>query len=292
MNSTADRERNLATAGSLVRAAAADGAELLLLPEKWPLLATGEELTSGAEPLTGRAITAAREWARELGVTLVAGSLTAEVTPPDGTERDTEGQGQTGGESATATMPANLSAVITPEGEVTATYEKLHMFDVDVGGVSYRESRFERAGRELVTTDVPRAGAEPVRVGLTICYDLRFPELFRALLDRGTDVFTVPAAFTAATGRDHWEPLLRARAIENQSFVLAANQIGRAAPSFDSWGHSMIVDPWGDVLARVEEGEGFAAADLDFARRDEIRASLPALEHRRPGIFGGETDGA
>ncbi len=271
MNSTADRERNLEIAGSLVRAAAADGAELLLLPEKWPLLATGEELTAGAEELDGRAITAARGWAREFGVTLVAGSLTA-----------TLGDG----------MPANLSAVISPAGEVTDTYEKLHMFDVDVGGVSYRESSFERAGDRLVTADVSRDGADPLRIGLTICYDLRFPELFRALLDRGADLFTVPAAFTAVTGRDHWEPLLRARAIENQSFVLAANQTGRADPNFDSWGHSMIVDPWGDVLATVEEGEGFAAADLDFARRDEVRRNLPAVEHRRPGVFGGDTDGA
>lgn len=271
MNSTADRERNLATAGSLVRDAAEDGAELLLLPEKWPLLAGGEQLRAGAEDLDGPAITAARQWAGELGVTLVAGSLTAHV-----------------GED----MPANLSVVISPGGEVLATYEKLHMFDVDVGGVSYRESSFERAGDRLATVEMPRKDADPVRLGLTICYDLRFPELFRALVDRGADLFTVPAAFTAVTGRDHWEPLLRARAIENQAFVLAANQTGRAEPDYDSWGHSMIVDPWGEILAVIEEGEGFAAADLDFARRDEVRANLPALEHRRPAIFRGEHDGA
>ncbi len=272
MNSTADRERNLERAAALVRAAAADGADLVLLPEKWPLLATGEVLVAGAEPLDGPAITAAREWARDLGVTLVAGSLTASVgDSPDG-------------------LPVNLSVAISPEGEILSTYAKLHMFDVDVGGVSYRESHFERPGDELATVDVQ--APEPARIGLTVCYDLRFPELFRALLDRGADVFTVPAAFTAATGRDHWEPLLRARAIENQAFVLAANQVGRAEPGFDSWGHSMIIDPWGDVIAHVEAGEGFASADLDFGRREEIRSDLPALAHRRPEMFGGGSVGA
>lgn len=269
MNSTADRERNLDRAADLVREAAADGAELVVLPEKWPLLATGETLVAGAEPLDGPALSAAREWARDLGITLVAGSLTAKV----------EGAGK----------PVNLCAVIGPDGAIAATYEKLHMFDVDVGGVSYRESSFEAAGAEPVTVDLP--GAEPVRVGLTICYDLRFPELFRALVDRGAEIFTVPAAFTATTGRAHWEPLLRARAIENQAFVLAAGQVGRAGSEFDSWGHSMIVDPWGDVIASVDEGEGLAAADLDFARRDQVRTDLPALTHRRPELFGGDPVG-
>jgi len=126
----------------------------------------------------------------------------------------------------------------------------------------------------------------PARIGMGVCYDLRFPELFRALVDRGATVFTLPSAFTMPTGRDHWEVLARARAIENQAFVLAAGQVGPAEPKFESWGHSMIVDPWGTVLAEVEAGgEGFAAADLDFARQAEIRDSLPALANRRPELF-------
>lgn len=138
-----------------------------------------------------------------------------------------------------------------PEGQIVCSYDKLHMFDVEAGGVEYRESDHEQAGDGLAVAD-----AGDLRIGLTICYDLRFPELFRALLDRGATAFTVPSAFTSATGRDHWETLLRARAIENQAFVLAANQVGTAAPSYDSWGHSMIVGPWGEVLAEVKEGRG------------------------------------
>jgi predicted amidohydrolase len=169
-----------------------------------------------------------------------------------------------------------------------AEYRKLHMFDVEAGGVEYRESDHERAGDELVVADL-----DPLRIGLTVCYDLRFPELFRALLDRGANAFTVPSAFTSATGRDHWEVLLRARAIENQAFVLASNQAGTAEPSYDSWGHSMIVDPWGEVLAEVETGEGYAVADLDLRRQAEVRSKLPAVEHRRPEIFGeGVTHGS
>jgi predicted amidohydrolase len=224
-------------------------------------------LAAGAETLDGEAITAARAWALDLGIHVVAGSFT---------------------ETADHGLPTNTSVVVSPTGELLGEYRKLHMFDVEAGGVEYRESDHEQAGNELVVADL-----NPLRIGLTVCYDLRFPELFRALLDRGANAFTVPSAFTSATGRDHWEVLLRARAIENQAFVLAANQVGPAEPSYDSWGHSMIVDPWGEVLAEVEAGEGFAAADLDFQRQDEIRSKLPAVEHRRPEIFSeGVTHGS
>ena len=154
------------------------------------------------------------------------------------------------------------------------------MFDVDVGGVAYRESHAESPGGDVVLAD-----AADVRVGLTICYDLRFPELYRILALRGATVITVPSAFTAVTGRDHWEVLLRARAIENQVFVLAANQVGEAPPHYSSYGHSLIADPWGRVLAEVDDGEGFAAADLDFAELERIRADLPALANRRPEAY-------
>jgi predicted amidohydrolase len=260
MNSTADRDRNLEVAERLVRASASDGAELVVLPEKWPLLAAGPDQAAGSQPIDGPAMSAAGDWAAELGINLQAGSFT----------ETTEGE----------CKPSNTAVMFSPDGEVSATYRKIHMFDVDVGGVEYRESRFERAGDSITTVSAGEA-----EVGMTVCYDLRFPELFRALLDQGADTYTVPSAFTATTGRDHWEPLVRSRAIENQAFVLAANQVGHADPEFDSWGHSMITDPWGSVLAGVEEGEDFAAADLDFDRLAETRAGLPAVTNRRPELF-------
>jgi deaminated glutathione amidase len=260
LNSNGDKERNLAAAERLVRAAAADGAEFVALPEKWNLLAGGEELVAGAEPLDGPSLTAARGWARELSIHLVAGSIS---------ERGREGA-----------KPSNTSILIGPEGDDLAVYRKIHMFDVDAGGVSYRESEFERPGGEPVTAAVGELTA-----GLTVCYDLRFPELFRILALRGARLIAVPSAFTLATGRDHWEVLLRARAIENQLFVIASNQWGEAPPHFSSFGRSAIVDPWGVVIATVADGEGFAAAELDFESQERIRASLPSLANRRPGAY-------
>jgi predicted amidohydrolase len=264
MNSTADRARNLERAGTLVGRAAAEGAEFVVLPEKWPLLAAGEDLVAAAQPIDGEAVTAARSWARDHGLALLAGSFT---------------------EAREGELPGNTSLLISAEGEIAATYRKIHMFDVDVGGVSYRESSFEQAGDRIVTSDLGRA-----RIGMAVCYDLRFPELFRSMVDLGANLFTLPSAFTVPTGRAHWEVLVRARAIENQSFLLAAGQVGRAEPEYDSWGHSMIVGPWGEVLAEVESGEGIAFADLDFDRLEEIRGSLPSVAHRRPGLFCGGTD--
>jgi predicted amidohydrolase len=258
LNSTGDKARNLAAAERLVRAAAADGAELVALPEKWNLLAAGEELAAGAEPLDGPSLTAARDWARELGIHLLAGSIS---------ERETG-------------KASNTSVLIGPGGEDIAVYRKIHMFDVDVGGVSYRESEFEQAGSEIVTAPVG-----DLLAGMSVCYDLRFPELFRILALRGARLVFVPSAFTAATGRDHWEVLLRARAIENQVFVLAPNQIGVAPPHFESFGHSAIVDPWGVVLASAPDGEGFVAADLDLEAQERVRESLPSLANRRPRAY-------
>jgi deaminated glutathione amidase len=259
LNSTSDKAANLDTAERLVRAAAADGAELVALPEKWNLLAGGEELLAGAEPLDGPSLTAARGWARTLGIHLLAGSIA---------ER---GDGE---------KASNASVLIGPDGEDLAVYRKIHMFDVDAGGVSYRESEHELAGSEIVTAPVGE-----LVVGLSVCYDLRFPELFRILAVRGARLLAVPSAFTQATGRDHWEVLLRARAIENQAFVLAPNQSGTAPPHFDSFGHSSIVDPWGRVLATAPDEECFVAADLDLAAQDEVRASLPSLANRRPRAY-------
>ncbi len=261
LNSTNDKARNLEAAERLVRAAAGDGAGLVALPEKWNLLAGGEELLEGAESLDGPSLTAARGWARELGVHLLAGSIAE--------------RGDGDGEKA-----FNTSVLIGPEGEDLAAYRKVHMFDVDAGGVSYRESAHEQPGSELVTAPLGELIA-----GLTVCYDLRFPELFRILALRGARLLTVPSAFTKATGRDHWEVLLRARAIENQAFVLAPNQVGTAPPHFDSYGRSAIVDPWGTVLAIAPEEECFVAADLDLAEQERIRESLPSLANRRPRAY-------
>jgi len=260
LNSTADVDRNLATAERLVDAAAAAGAELVVLPEKWSALGPGEMLLELAEPLDGPIVTAARGWAQRLGITLLAGSVGERI---EGSERI-----------------ANTSLLIAPDGEIEATYRKIHMFDVDVGGVSYRESEHERAGEEVVVA--PAAGTD---LGMTICYDLRFPELFRILALRGARVITVPSACTATTGRDHWEVLLRARAIEDQLFVVAANQFGTAPPSFSSWGHSMIVDPWGRILDVLADGEGHAIADLDLGEVERVRAQVPSLASRRDGAY-------
>jgi deaminated glutathione amidase len=264
LNSTADVDRNLEVAEGLVRDAAADGAELIVLPEKWTAIGSTEDLLAAAEPLDGPAITAARSWARELGVTLVAGSFAERV---EGREK-----------------LANTSVLIDPEGEIGAVYRKIHMFDVDVGGVSYRESAHEEPGAEIVLGELDASG-EPVLVGLTICYDLRFPELYRILAVRGARLIAVPSAFTLHTGKDHWEVLLRARAIENQVFLVAAAQVGQAPPHYHSYGRSAIVDPWGIVLALAPDSECFVAADLDLAQQDRIRASLPSLANRVPAAY-------
>jgi predicted amidohydrolase len=259
LNSTGEKARNLEAAERLVRAAAADGAELIALPEKWNLLAGGEELLAGAEALDGPSLSAARGWARDLGINLLAGSI-SEQGP---------------GEKA-----FNTSVLIGADGEDLAVYRKIHMFDVEAGGVTYRESAHEEPGEEIVT-----AALGGISVGLSVCYDLRFPELFRILAVRGAQVLTVPSAFTLATGRDHWEVLLRARAIENQAFVLAPNQVGAAAPHFNSNGRSAIVDPWGVVLVTAPDEECFAVAELDFVAQESVRETLPSLANRRPGAY-------
>jgi predicted amidohydrolase len=260
LNSTDDYENNLAVAERLIRAAAAEGAELVVLPEKWTVLGPPETLMRYAEPLDGNAVTGCRELARELGIHLVAGSFPEQVP---GRQK-----------------LSNTSVLVGPAGDIRAVYRKLHLFDVDVEDTSYRESEAEEAGDEIVVGD---AGGVPV--GMTICYDLRFPELFRILTLQGARVITVPSAFTERTGRDHWEPLLRARAIENQAFVIAAAQIGDAPPHYKSYGHSMIVDPWGVIMTQAPDTEWYATADLDFPIQDQMRRSLPALRHRRPDAY-------
>jgi deaminated glutathione amidase len=269
LNSTADAAANLAAADRLTRAAAADGARLIVLPEKWTVLGSDEDLRAGAQELDGPGISWARALARELELDLVAGSFMERL------------EGDAGRSSASGKL-ANTSVHVAPTGEVRAVYRKLHLFDVEVEGRAYRESAVTEPGEEIVVS----ATAAGVEVGMAICYDLRFPELFRVLALRGARVVVLPSAFTLPTTRDHWEILVRARAIENEVFVLAANQVGPHPGGHRSGGCSLIVDPWGVVLARAEDGEGFVAADLDLARQQEIRAQLPVLAHRRSQVYG------
>lgn len=261
MNSTADKQRNLATAERLVRAAAADGSTLVVLPEKFNVLGTRNDLIEGAEPLDGPTLAWARSLARELGIDLVAGSIAERRAGRD--------------------KLSNTSVHIGPDGRDRALYRKIHMFDVTVGGREYRESESEQGGDEIVTSE----SADGVSLGLTVCYDLRFPELFRILAVRGARVMTLPSAFTAVTGAAHWDTLVRARAIENQAFVVAADQIGVHPGGMESHGGSRIVDPWGDVLARAADEECFVAADVDIARQDKVRATLPSLANRVPAAY-------
>jgi len=243
-----------------VREAAAAGAQLVVLPEKWPALGTPEQTAAAAESLAdGPSATWAREIARELSIDLVAGSM-SEAGPERG---------------------SNTCLHVGPDGAERARYRKVHMFDVEVAGTTYRESEHEAPGNEAVLSET----SDGVELGLTICYDLRFPELYRALALRGARIFTVPAAFTLATTREHWEVLLRARAIEDQAFVVAANQIGEHAPGLRSGGRSMIVDPWGVVLAQAPDAETFVLAELDLDRQSEIRDRMPALANRRPEAY-------
>jgi deaminated glutathione amidase len=257
LQSTEDMDRNLEDADRLTRAAAGDGAELVVLPERLDIRGTAADYAARAEPLDGRPVTWARDTARELGIDIVAGSV---AERREGHER-----------------VANTSVHAGPDGELKAVYRKIHMFDVEVEGVEYRESEHSEPADEIVVSET----AQGLGLGLTICYDLRFPELYRILALRGARIVAIPAAFTRVTGEAHWEILLRARAIENQVFVIAPGQGRLPGPERDSYGNSMIVDPWGEVLARAGgEGACFVAADLDLARQDEIREKLPSLANR------------
>ena len=257
LESTPDKEHNLEAAERLVRAAAADGARLVVLPERLDIRGATRDYLAGAEPLDGRPVSWARGLARELGIDLVAGSV---AERRDGHER-----------------VANTSVHAGPDGELKAVYRKIHMFDVEVGGVEYRESEHSEPADEIVVSET----ADGTGLGLSVCYDLRFPELYRILALRGARIVTIPANFTRVTGEAHWEILLRARAIEDQVFVIAPGQGNLPVPEGDSYGNSMIVDPWGEVLARApREGATFVAAELDLARQDEIREKLPSLANR------------
>jgi len=254
-----DKQSNLARAEALVAAAAGQGARLVVLPEVFSWRGGAGDEQSGSEPIPGPTSERCSAWARRFGIHLLAGSILERV----------EGE----------TRSYNTSLLFHPSGELLARYRKAHLFDVEIPGqVSVRESDARLPGREIVTTPT-ELGA----VGLTVCYDLRFPELFRALTAAGAHLITVPSAFTFPTGAAHWEVLLRARAIENQVFVIAANQYGATPRATLDYGHSMIVDPWGTVLARAGNGEGVVLATIDPTYQEEVRRQIPCLQHRRFG---------
>ncbi len=261
MTSGPDKAANLEAAERLVARAAATGADLVALPEKWNAIGTPEELHAAAEPLDGgESVGAMGDWARRHGITLVGGSISEKR---EGREK-----------------LSNTSLAFGPEGDLLGLYRKIHLFDVEVGGVVYRESEAEEPGAEPVVVQ-----GEGWPVGLTVCYDVRFPELYRILALEGAELVTVPAHFTTPTGKDHWHVLLRARAIENQYFVAAPAQAGETLPGKPAYGRSLIVDPWGIVLAQAPDAETFITADLDLDRQAEIRRSVPSLANRRPEAY-------
>src|SRR3954464_13383997 len=253
MTSRADKSANLEKADRLVAQAAATGADVVVLPEKWNAVGGAACYHGAGEPLDGgESVAAMSGWAQTHGITLVGGSI---AERRDGREK-----------------LSNTSLVFDPEGRIVATYRKIHLFDVEVGGVVYRESEAEEPGDEPVVAEV-----EGWEIGLSICYDVRFPELYRILTLEGAQLVTVPAHFTTPTGKDHWHVLLRARAIENQLSLAAAAPIGETLPGKPAYGRSLIVDPWGLVLAQAPDEETVISAELDRAHLEDIRAKLPSL---------------
>lgn len=260
MSSTPDKGQNFATAERLIRSAAASGADLIALPELWSCHGLERAYGENAEPIPGPTTGFLGGLARELGVYLLGGSILENRPGSDKLH--------------------NTSTFFGPDGELAAVYRKIHLFDVKAPDREYLESKTVAAGGEVVT-----AKAGVATLGLSVCYDVRFPELYRLLALRGAEILAVPAAFTLQTGKDHWELLLRARGVENQAFVLAPAQWGQKADGRWTYGRSMIVDPWGTVLAQCPDRDGHALAPLDLDSLDRLREEFPALKNRRPETY-------
>jgi len=257
MTSTADRARNVDTALRLVGEAADLGAKLVGLPENFAFMGPEEQRLAGAETLEGPTLAALREVAARRRIFVVAGSIAERVSDPKKT--------------------ANTSVLIADDGSIVAAYRKIHLFDVSIpDGARYAESEVVVPGDMAIVAPTSLG-----RIGLTICYDLRFPELYRKLAGFGAQLITIPAAFTLFTGKDHWEVLVRARAIENLAYVIAPAQVGRHSASRQTFGNAMVVDPWGVVLARCADGEGVCVAPFSRTRLEKVRQELPALKHRK-----------
>lgn len=260
MNSGEDKRANLDQAIGLIDEAVGRGANFVALPEYFNFLGRGELVPENAEPIPGPTTAALGAAARRHGIWIHGGSMP---------QRLDAGQ-----------RYCNTTVVINPQGEIVAKYQKIHLFDVEAGGTTYQESASVAPGDEPVVFDTPWG-----RMGLTICYDLRFGELHRALTQAGARLIFQPAAFTLYTGKDHWEVLLRARAIENQVFVAAPAQIFKHPPGNATFGSAMIIDPWGTVVARASERVGMVISEIDFSWMDEVRSKIPVHKHRRPDVY-------
>ena len=262
LTSTSDMARNLDTAEALIRRAAGYGATLVATPEATDYLGPHSQKVRIAEPLGGPTHQRLGALAAELGITLLIGSVA---------------------EQFDETRTYNTSLLFGPSGDLLAHYRKLHLFDVDLaaaGGVTFRESDRTAPGESVVVCDTPAA-----KVGMSICYDVRFAELYRTMADRGAEIMSVPAAFTMMTGKDHWHVLLRARAIENQCWVVAPAQVGRHNSTRESHGETVVIDPWGRVVARKNKGRGLVLADIDLRAVDRVRRGLPCLAHTRRSLI-------
>lgn len=262
MLATSDKEANLREAERWIRQAHAQGAQLVVLPEVFNWRSRGADTAANAEPVPGPSTERMSALAAELGLYLLAGSI---LERADGGNR-----------------AFNTSVLLGPGTGILAKYRKLHLFDVDIEGEEpIRESRFRQPGDAVAVADTPLCP-----MGLSVCYDLRFPELYRRLTERGARIVFVPSVFSTATGPAHWEPLLRARAIENQLYVIAPDQTGHHPASMSAYGHSMIVDPWGKVVAKADTEPGIIVAPIDLDYLEEVRRRLPALSHRRGDLEG------
>lgn len=261
MNSQDQKEKNVQTAERLIAIAADSGAELVVLPEMFNFLGPGDQRLTEAEEIPGPTIQRMIDKAAAHQIFIIAGSI-LEAGP-------------------TADKVYNTSVFIGPEGQIIARYRKIHLFDIVVEGLPpYEESASVAPGKEIVTVETQFG-----TVGMTICYDVRFPELYCELSNRGSQIITIPAAFTLHTGLAHWEVLIRARAIENLSYVIAPAQIGSHPVNRQCYGNSMIVDPWGTVVARAPSMESVAIADIDLDYLKKVRTNLPSLTHRRNEIY-------
>lgn len=260
MSSTPDKQENFVAAEHLIREAVESGAKLVALPELWSCHGLDSVYHENAETIPGPTTEFLGNLARELGIYILGGSILEGA--PDTTKLH------------------NTSTFFGPDGELSAVYRKIHLFDVKAPDRAYLESKTIEPGEEIVT-----AKAGVATLGLSVCYDVRFPELYRLLALRGAEILTVPAAFTLQTGKDHWELLLRARAVENQAFVIAPAQWGQKADGRWTYGRSMIVDPWGTVLATCPDRDGHALATLDLDYLDRFREEFPALKNRRPAAY-------
>ena len=258
--SNEDKDRNLGLAGQFVDAAVKDGANVVVLPEMFNCCGHKEIMVRNAEKIPGHTIDVLSKIAQTYGIYIVCGSIFEKA-----------GKGKV----------YNTSVVVGRNGQILAKYSKIHLFDVDISGkISYKESEHVIAGHEIVAVNMGGFNA-----GLAICYDLRFCELFRSLALKGSKVIFIPSAFTSATGEYHWEPLVKARAIENQVFIIAANQTGTSPNNITCYGKSMIVDPWGRVLAKADDNENVVAAEIDLNVLNDVRAEVPLFKHRRTDLY-------